>query len=166
MKCEGCKEHEATVHYTEIDNDEKREIHLCENCYRQKLTPVHKMMDFTEVLQNLLQGAMHEHGSVASAICPTCGVSVAEFRAAGRLGCAQDYQVFNDTLKPLLEKMQHGIRHVGKVPARAGVELKRQNELLRLRRELERAVQREEYERAATLRDRIRKLNGTDDAES
>ena len=163
MKCENCNEHDATVHYTEIENTEKREIHLCEECYRQKLTPVQKALDFTEMLKGLLHGTVQDQGASARAICPTCGISLAEFRASGRLGCPNDYRVFREALAPLVEKLQHGVRHVGKVPVRAGAQLEKKNELIRLRRELERAVQREEYEQAAELRDRVRKLAGDED---
>ena len=163
MKCENCNEHEATVHYTEIEDTEKREIHLCDECYRQKFTPMHKLTNFTEILQNLLHGATAEHAATAGAICPTCGISMAEFRAAGRFGCPNDYHVFAESLNPLLEKVQHDLRHVGKVPPHAGDALKRKNQAIRLRRELERAVQREEYEEAARLRDEIRRLAGSDD---
>lgn len=163
MKCENCNEREATVHYTEIEDKEKKEIHLCEECYHGKFAPVQKMVDFTEVLQNLLHASIHVEGPMAGAICPTCGVSMAEFRAAGRFGCPNDYRVFAEPLKPLLEKLQHDLRHLGKVPCHAGAELKQKTELIRLRRELERAVQREEYEEAAQLRDKIHKLAGDDD---
>jgi len=163
MKCENCHEREATVHYTEIENGDKREIHLCEECYRQKLTPVQKAMDFTEMLKQLLHGAVQDQGASARAICPTCGISLAEFRAAGRLGCPNDYRVFKEALGPLIEKLQHGTRHLGRVPKRAGSKLQRKNNLIRLRRELERAVQREVYEKAAELRDRIRESNADED---
>ena len=164
MKCEECNEREATVHYTEIESNEKREIHLCEECYRHKLTPIQKMQDFTEVLQNLLQGALREQSPSAGPICPSCGISIAEFRGSGRFGCPNDYHVFGESLNALLERIQHGVRHVGKVPSHAGDQLKRENELIRLRRELERAVQREEYEEAAQLRDAVRKLAEDKDA--
>ena len=68
-------------------------------------------------------------------------------------------------MKPLLERIQHDVQHVGKVPSRAGEMLQRKNELIRLRRDLERAVQREQYEEAARLRDAIRELKGSDDVE-
>jgi len=163
MKCENCGDNDATVHYTEIEGTDKREIHLCEECYRRKLTPVQKAVDFTEVLKGLLQGTLQEQGAAAKAICPTCGISLAEFRAAGRLGCPNDYHVFKESLGPLVEKLQHGERHLGKVPASAGAKVERRNALIRLRRELERAVQREEYEEAARLRDEIRGLGGSSD---
>ncbi len=163
MKCENCNEREATVHYTEIEGAEKREIHLCEECYRAKAAPVQKVVDCAEFLKGMLHGALKEQGAAAQAICPTCGISLAEFRTSGRFGCPNDYHVFQDAIRPLLEKIQHGTRHVGSVPSRAGAELQRENELIRLRRELERAVQREEYEEAARLRDRIRQLAGSQD---
>ena len=164
VKCENCNEREATVHFTEIEGSEKKEIHLCEECYRRKAEPVQKMVDFAELLKGLLHGALKEHGAAARAICPTCGISLAEFRAAGRFGCPNDYHVFQEAIRPLLEKIQHSARHVGSVPSRAGDKLQRENELIRLRRDLERAVQREEYEEAARLRDRIRRLAGSKDA--
>jgi len=160
MKCESCNEREATVHYTEIEGTEKREIHLCEECYRQKLAPVQKATDFAELLKGLLHGVTDEDAAAANALCPTCGLSLAEFRASGRLGCPNDYHVFSEAIKPLIEKIQHGARHVGRVPSRAGDALERENMLIRLRRELERAVQREQYEEAARLRDRVRELMG------
>lgn len=163
VKCESCNERDATVHYTEIQGADKHEIHLCEECYRQKITPVQKVVDFAELLKGLLHGALREQGAVAKAMCPMCGISLAEFRASGRFGCPNDYKVFHDAITPLLEKIQHNTKHVGSVPTRAGVKLQRENELIRLRRELERAVQREEYEEAAKLRDTIRKLAETKD---
>jgi protein arginine kinase activator len=163
MKCDNCNEREATVHYTEIEGAEKHEIHLCEECYRRKAVPVQKVVDFAEMLKTLLHGALKDQGAAAKAICPTCGISLAEFRASGRFGCPNDYHVFKEAIAPLLEKIQLGTRHVGSVPSRAGVELQRENELIRLRRELERAVQREEYEEAARLRDRIRELADDND---
>lgn len=163
MKCENCHEDDATVHYTEIEGSRKREIHLCEQCYRQKLAPVQKAMDFTEMLKGLLQAAPMVAGTASTAICPTCGISLAEFRAVGRLGCPHDYHVFKEALAPLIAKLQHGAQHVGKVPAGAGARLERKNKLIRLRRDLERAVQLEEYERAAKLRDGISAISGEKD---
>jgi protein arginine kinase activator len=164
MKCESCNERESTVHFTEIEGNEKREMHLCEECYRQKAAPVQKVVDFAELLKGLLHGTLKDQGAAGKAMCPTCGISLAEFRASGRFGCPNDYHVFQDAIRPLIEKIQHSARHVGSVPTRAGVELQRENELIRLRRDLERAVQREEYEEAAGLRDRIRTLAGSKDA--
>jgi len=159
MKCEECGEREATVHFTEIVENEKREMHLCEECARGKSVPLHKAISLTDLLAHLLkQVTAKELGELAGINCPSCGISYAEFRASGRLGCPHDYLIFRKPLTELLEKIQHDVRHVGKVPPEAGRDLARQNELVRLRRELERAAQREEYEVAAKLRDRIVEL--------
>ncbi len=160
MKCESCNDKDATVHYTEIDGNEKREIHLCEECYREKVTPVQKVVDFADLLKTLLHGAVKEQGAAGKALCPVCGISLAEFRASGRFGCPNDYVVFREAIAPLIEKIQHAARHAGRTPPSAGAEVRRDNDLLCLRRELERAVQREAYEEAARLRDRIRALTG------
>jgi hypothetical protein len=86
--------------------------------------------------------------------CPECGISFEEFRAKGRLGCPKDYEVFAKDLGPLLEKIHGSRQHVGRVPRGAGPDTSREDRLLRLRRDLARAVKDEQYEEAARLRTR------------
>jgi protein arginine kinase activator len=83
-------------------------------------------------------------------------MSLAEFRAQGRLGCARCYTTFQSALGPLLRKLHGAARHVGRTPRTDGriTELRRRVETLRA--EIERAVRSEEYERAAALRDELR----------
>jgi protein arginine kinase activator len=82
-----------------------------------------------------------------------------EFQAQGLLGCPNDYDVFRPVLTPLLERAHGGAtQHVGKVPATAGESVRRQTGLLRLNRELQEAIEQEDYERAAEVRDQIRAL--------
>ena len=92
--------------------------------------------------------------------CEHCGVNWTEFRQNGLLGCAHDYTVFERELTPLLKRAHEDqTHHVGKVPTRrggTGVPVKRQVDLTKLRRELQKAVEAEDYERAAKLRDQIR----------
>jgi len=143
-----------------VDGKKMREIHLCEDCYREKVTPVQKVVDFADLLKTMIEGTVKDQGAAAKAICPACGISLAEFRASGRFGCPNDYKIFQEPVAQLLEKIQHATRHVGRTPPNAGAGIQRENTLLRLRRELERAVQREAYEEAARLRDQIRTLTG------
>ena len=161
MKCQepDCNR-DATVHWTEIVGKEKIEKHLCAECAKAQSVPVQQSVSLAGFLQQLLQQKAAEAlpDGVKTA-CPTCGMSYIEFRASGRLGCPNDYDVFREGVLPVLERMQDGLRHCGKTPARAGRELRHQNEMIRLRRELERAVQREEYEKAAEIRDRIESLD-------
>jgi protein arginine kinase activator len=163
MKCENCNKNPATFHYTERQNDEiVKDVHLCEECARQK--GVHHMpFSLSTVLGQLLDPQAMEGGSkvakeMADVACPTCGMTYTEFRQKTRLGCANDYEVFRKALVPLLEKIHGGAQHGGKIPPQAGVKLVRQRELFELRRELDRHIKAEHYEDAARTRDRIKQL--------
>jgi len=81
-----------------------------------------------------------------------------DFRNTGRLGCPHDYEEFREELSPLLENIHGETRHCGKVPRRLPQSKQTQSELLQLRKQLLQAVNKEAYEEAARLRDRIRRL--------
>ena len=87
--------------------------------------------------------------------CPNCGITFREFREHGRFGCPLDYDVFKEQLIPLLENIHGETEHAGKVPKSAPAGSQEVYELIKLRRELAAAIEQEEYETAATLRDRI-----------
>ncbi len=82
-------------------------------------------------------------------------MTFARFRASGRLGCANDYVAFRRGLEPLLEKIHGSAEHRGRVPTQVSRRLERRKRVSQLREELNRAIQAEEYERAAELRDQI-----------
>jgi len=104
-------------------------------------------------------GASQEMAQTASGVeirCPGCGFTQADFKKAGRLGCAQCYATFAEGLEGLLKTMHKGIKHVGKTPAalRQGRDL---NERLKhLQKKLDKAVTTEDFEEAASLRDEIK----------
>ncbi|MFO0973151.1 MAG: UvrB/UvrC motif-containing protein [Phycisphaerae bacterium] len=113
-------------------------------------------------INEMLANFVMQHASVQELTqlkCPHCQTTFVEFRNAGLLGCARDYDVFEKALLPLLERAQEGnSRHVGKSPRRLGAPRNFQNELVRLRRDLTEAVEREDYEGAARIRDKISAL--------
>lgn len=156
MKCDLCA-NPATVHLTDIINGKKREAHLCRECAESQ-----KLIQQQELnLQVILQSVIGQHigpvtDELARLTCPECGIKYMEFRAEGRLGCPHDYQAFHVALDPLLQRIHRATRHVGKRPVHAARNAARQAELLELKRQLQRAVQREAYEEAARLRDLIR----------
>lgn len=92
--------------------------------------------------------------------CPHCGITFREFRQKGRLGCPQDYDFFATELEPLLYSIHGRKEHSGKRPQAGARGGQRHSELLRLKREMQVAVEREDYESAARLRDQIRNLEG------
>jgi protein arginine kinase activator len=96
----------------------------------------------------------------AADTCPICGNTWHQFRQSGLVGCSHDYTFFEAKMVPLLKRAQEGAtQHAGKVPAklRHG-DPARDVVTLRLRRELQRALDAENYEQAAALRDQLRKL--------
>lgn len=168
--CQACQASPATVHLTEIKDKEKREIHLCTKCAQEKGISI--KADFT--LGEIFGGLVDPQGSPTPAqkdkerkdsrlVCPRCGLSYLEFRKTGRLGCPDDYEFFRKGLTPFLEKIHLAVQHVGKVPSRADARTQQVKELIGLRRQLTALVEREAYEDAAKIRDRIKKLEEGDD---
>lgn len=162
MWCEQCKQRPATVHLSKIVNDEKTEHNLCEVCAQQVGLEWGVFFEPNFSLQHLLAG-MVENESVnpQTAIgpkCSNCGLTFADFRQVGQLGCTECYQAFGSSLDPLFRKVQGSVTHTGKVPRRSGGKFRMRKEIDGLREQLQKAIHDEEYENAARLRDEIRRL--------
>ena len=157
MTCQRCHE-EAAVHLTETVNGLRRELHLCVHCAKEAglvLPESPPKLGLDQVVQGLIVAHVGELvGELAELTCPDCGVRFMEFRTLGKLGCPTDYQVFAKGLLPLLGRSHGATRHVGKSPRRVTVPSDRPR--LRLRSEFRSAIALEDYERAASLRDRLR----------
>ncbi|MGE5612163.1 MAG: UvrB/UvrC motif-containing protein [Bacillota bacterium] len=163
MKCDNCNK-PATVHLTEIRNGKKIEKHLCEQCAAQSegLPAIKAHTPINELLTNFVMahsGLQTQMGGT----CEQCGITWAEFRQHGLFGCEHDYEVFEKELTPLLQRAHEGAtHHTGKIPVRSGNAgavarpKKKFVDIAKLRKELARAVELEDYERAAKLRDQIR----------
>lgn len=158
MLCEVCKKKQATVHLTEIHNNDKREMHICEVCAREKGIPQKIHFSIPEILSGIVDSQLGKSGAgeIASLKCPQCGMNYADFRTKARFGCARDYEIFRSGIIPLVEKIHGSIRHTGKTPPGVEESLKRDNEILRLKADLERTIKSEDYEKAALIRDKIK----------
>jgi len=160
MQCQICNNKDATIHLTEITDGVRSEMHVCEQCAAEQGIAIKSHIPINELLSSLLavQPTDDELSdpSEQQAACPTCGFTLDQFRKEGVLGCPNDYEVFAKSLQPLIEKAHNGrIDHCGKLPSRTPADAKKQIKLLDLRRRLEEAVQNEDYELAAKLRDKI-----------
>ena len=162
MKCELCQKSVATVHLTEISNNEKKEVHLCEECAEERGVAIHshvKNLSLPEFFGQLSDPEPpQETRGPATQSCPVCGIDYQEFRATGKFGCSSDYRIFRKELDYLLDKVHGGVQHRGKMPVRVGLEKSRLRQIDDLKRELRQAVESEEYEQAANIRDRIHML--------
>lgn len=170
--CQTCGEHPATVHVTDVVNKQKRELHLCEACARQKeLVPdglggpagAGAVLNL-DALVSLVMGRPDGETDPAALICPDCGLKYAVFRAEGRLGCPADYEAFRPALGPLLERIHRGLRHTGKSPRHEPLRREATADLAVLRAALAAAVADERYEDAGRIRDRIRQKEGADES--
>ncbi|MEM8734957.1 MAG: UvrB/UvrC motif-containing protein [Planctomycetota bacterium] len=162
-KCQHC-EKPATFHITELtDPSGPVMLHLCEEHAR-----IYLAQESDEAPANALAGMLakqlkleqtaEELAELDKKTCPVCGITFAQFREAGRLGCSYDYVCFQEDLEPLLTNI-HGTRtHRGKRPTRNAGAPDRQHELIQLRREMQDAVAQEDYERAGEIRDQIRDI--------
>ena len=159
QKCQKCH-NPATLHITEVlDGSQFEELHLCEQCANKYLyEPQQKPGSGKGSALEVREG---DEGLFNQTECPQCGLKFVEFRNTGRLGCPHDYQAFREELLPLLENIHGEVRHVGKVPRRLPQNKETQSELMQLRNRLKQAVTKEDYEEAAKIRDRIRRLEET-----
>src|SRR5579883_1706271 len=123
MNCEKCHKNHATIHITAAEGGVKRELHLCEERARQP--------------------------KVNQVRCPECGITYSEFKTKARLGCANDYEVFRSELLRLLEKVHGSTQHAGKTPHTVDAQIRKENELIRLKRDLDSVVKSEDFEKAA-----------------
>jgi protein arginine kinase activator len=158
LVCQRCQQAKATVHITDTIPD-KVERHLCEDCAEKEGIIIKQQNQTTnEILQKLIKHKAAV-GAGDDVTCPQCGMTFREFQLKGQLGCSHDYEVFDKFLTPLIEQAHQGAtQHVGKVPTTADETIRKQTGLLRLRRELQDAVEQENYELAARVRDQIQAL--------
>ncbi len=161
-KCDEC-DRPATHRAVDVVDGKKIPVHLCDiHAAEHGLTGANPHLPVSELLNNFVQkhsGADTQSRSAENLHCESCGASFAEFRESSLLGCADCYGAFEGPLSALMERAHEGgTHHAGKVPRRAGVGERRQVAMRLLRRRLEDAVQSEDYETAAQIRDEIEGL--------
>jgi protein arginine kinase activator len=162
MVCQICKKNPGTVRYIEVQDNQSTEVHLCQSCAEEKgitLKFTAKKGWPVDMLAKLVDDvAGGDEGRVGPVQCEHCGMLYSTFKESGRLGCAECYSSFQGKLRPLLRRIHGNTRHVGKNPARDANSVALSRQMRQLEDELQRAIEGEDFERAADLRDRIRDL--------
>jgi protein arginine kinase activator len=160
MLCCICKEREATVHYTKIDGDKVQKVDLCEECSKTKGVNDPVGFELADLLLGLGASKEIEQAAGGAEIkCPRCGFTQADFKKAGRLGCSECYKTFAEGLEGLLKTMHKGTRHIGKVPEALRQTRELADRLKLLQKKLTKAVEEENFEQAASLRDEIKQMS-------
>jgi len=166
MICQNCMQRESVVHLTKIVNGKANQLHLCQECAQKvqgfgfTLYPG-MVSDFLQALFGLNPAKTSDEqavGGLQQEKCPGCDRTFLQIQQAGRMGCSRCYDKFEPQMELLLRRIHGGGNHVGKVPARSGAGLKEKRVLAGLKNKLQELIQKEEFEEAALVRDKIREL--------
>lgn len=161
MLCQSCQKNQATTHIKTIINGELTEYMLCPECAKKMgYGNIFEDMafDFSSFLGNFLGNGLPPRTSATR--CKGCGAAFADIAKSGKVGCAECYETFFDDLLPSIRRIHGNTRHTGKLAGSAGKELRVVNELEQARQELRTAIEKQEFEKAAKLRDKIKELEG------
>ena len=170
MLCDKCKQNPASVimHVQDGINGTIAVLNLCTEC-AAAMSPGN--MSFEDIVKNFMNSVMglsgdfeekdnSGGGGIYDALkCNTCGLTYEGFKASGKLGCADCYNAFRQPLSKLFKNIHGGSVHTGKLPARGGAALLKVRETGKLREQLKKHIEEEEFEEAAKVRDMIKKLN-------
>src|SRR5688572_12565203 len=163
MSCDQCHEREAVIHLTQIVNEQVTTLHLCERCAAEKGVESPGGVAKTPLGSFLAAMGQDLSESVPVArtdeTCSRCGASLQDFRESGRLGCPECYRSFEVPLRDLLRRLHGSTHHMGERYAeRDGEAADGKQQTAELREQLRLAVETENFELAAELRDRLRVL--------
>lgn len=179
MLCEKCKKNEATFFYRENVNGQKKNYNLCADCAReyeeegkipaQNTNPFEGFeqlfMNPFKSMDKFFSGLFGEKGTVQSALgsgkssktC-SCGMTFRDFMDDGMAGCPSCYETFESELEPTVKRIHGRTVHEGRTPARFREKLDLRKKIENLEKERDEAVRKENYERAAELRDQLNDL--------
>ncbi|SHH92730.1 UvrB/UvrC motif-containing protein [Virgibacillus chiguensis] len=173
MQCQECHKRPATLHFTQVIQGQKMEVHVCNVCAKEK-----GYMNYSEdgySLHHLLSGLFNFDTSSLSnphtesyhqtkdLQCPKCEMTFSQFKQVGKFGCAICYETFNDRLDSIFRRVHAGnVKHNGKIPKRQGGDLHKKKQLEDLKLHLKKLIENEEFEEAAKVRDQIKALNQED----
>ncbi len=154
MKCEMCNVNEATIYLKQVVDGDEKELFVCEECankHKVELPSSIGLGDFLFGVGVSSQPLVVEKEEKSEKSCPHCHLRLSDLNKKSRVGCEHCYEVFADELKPMLESMQKGFVHSGKVPVSERYAIK----IRQLEQNMARAIERQDFEQAAVIRDNI-----------
>lgn len=169
MECQECNQRPASLHFAQVVNGNKTEIHLCEVCAKEKGYMTYPEEGFS--LHSLLTGLFNfdtssigtqnttSNPQIKELQCPKCEMTFTEFKRVGKFGCAACYHTFSNRLDSVFRRVHSGnTRHYGKIPKRQGGNLHTRKQLDAYKTKLTSLIENEAFEEAAQIRDKIREL--------
>lgn len=161
--CSHCQK-PATIHLTQIINNQIKKLDFCEGCPHQKGVTDPAGFSLTELLAQSEADISPKSGHESS--CPSCGFSPSDFKKHGRFGCPDCYASLAKFVMPMLERMHRGVEHRGKTPEGLLERLQRQRRREEAEVALKAAIDEENYEEAARLRDELKALQSPEETDN
>lgn len=159
MLCQKCQKRVANIQVTQIVNNNKQVIYLCEQCAREEGKFITGApLSVNDFFSSMIGFPVRTSVGEQQLVCDKCGMSYEEFKKIGKFGCENCYQVYGEKLTPLLKRLHGNLQYHGKLPKKVSEGVKVSREIEYLKEQLNNAVKNEEYEKAAEIRDRIREL--------
>lgn len=164
--CSSCNERPAVMEIAINENGKVTTLHLCEECAVKKGWSLFSPFSLGDVFHHAIRS---EHDELR---CERCGMTLSEFKRLGVVGCQDCYQNLRAGTDPVLRQVQKGMRHTGRRPVgHAAAKLSEKNTVHsplyinkreQLQMELNVAIERENFEDAARLRDQIKALEAAE----
>jgi len=176
MLCEKCKTKPANVHIEKSVNGKKTSVNLCQECsgnigtvasldalFGGQLAP--KISPFVSMTSSVTPAKAGRQQTMQHNYepCATCGMSYPVFKSTGRFGCENCYRAFNEEFQAIIKRVQASSKHEGKQPKKLGQDMMQKQDIVGLRELMSEAIQNENFEEAARLRDEIRKLEASEE---
>ena len=174
MLCERCKKNNAEVYYSENINGKEKKYALCHECAEELQKSGELDMTMPSFFSDgFFGGSFGGIGSLIGSMlspskparvgdgakkCDLCGMTFEDLMREGKAGCSRCYETFGDELERTIAGIHGGTRHTGHVPAKFREMKADEEKIADLRRQINDAVASEDYERAAKLRDEIRRI--------
>ena len=160
MLCQSCNKNNATIHFTKIINGNIEETHLCDQCAQKNNDfDLDFPFPFQKIFTGLISSAQEGQPEYKNISCPKCGLTYKKFLEGGRFGCNECYEAFKEDVESLLKGIHGHTEHKGKIAVRANSKILNKRAINSLRKELEESIVKEDFERAAFLRDEIKRLS-------
>lgn len=159
MLCEKCLKNEATTHVKNLINGEYSEYMLCDECsknlgFSSLLSDINN--EFSSFVDTMFSNALPARSGATR--CKKCGSTYNDILSSRKLGCSSCFDLYKDEIKDSILSIHGDVTHVGKVPKNYYKKLENKKKVEKLKEELSLAVEKEEYEKAATLRDKIKEI--------
>lgn len=156
MMCEKCGKNPATTHVKSVINGVVHETNLCAYCAAKEGYGNFGHLSLANMLATVFGDGIQSGLLDTSDRCPCCGITFSDIVESGRLGCSECYEHFKEQLMPSLQRLHGKTVHVGKTPEQIEVKESKEQKIGKLRAELQKLIENEEFEKAAKIRDEIR----------